>query len=146
MQVRAARGMLNWSVKELAERSGISFSVIPYRGVQRDTIDASRIKGSPPGHAFEGGYRIFVLSSGQAGSPDAIACPRPEVWVELTCHVFMDTTIRSKLVSYRRCYDCRLPQRFTATEGWRPKGEILEKLVYDRLQLKVAMRRKRTLR
>lgn len=28
MQLRAARGMLNWSVKQLAQRSGISFSVI----------------------------------------------------------------------------------------------------------------------
>ena len=28
MQMRAARGMLNWSVKELAERTGISFAVI----------------------------------------------------------------------------------------------------------------------
>ncbi|AZO65822.1 MULTISPECIES: helix-turn-helix domain-containing protein [unclassified Mesorhizobium] len=41
-QVRAARGLLNWTVRDLAERSG----------VHRNTVTRIETEATPPGHSI----------------------------------------------------------------------------------------------
>ena len=61
-QIRAARGLLNWTVRDLAEKSG----------VHRNTITRAETDATGPGHAtaairaaLEAAGVIFVPSNGE---------------------------------------------------------------------------------
>ena len=60
-QIRAARGLLNWTVRDLAERSG----------VHRNTITRSETDATGPGHAttsiraaLESAGVVFIAENG----------------------------------------------------------------------------------
>lgn len=71
-QVRAARGLLNWTVRDLAERSG----------VHRNTVTRIETETTTPGHsmaavqkAFESAGVMFIPENG-GGAGVRLAKPR----------------------------------------------------------------------